>query len=553
MLEEFWYKNAILYAIDVKSFHDSNHDGIGDLQGVIEKLSYLSELGVNCLWLLPFYPSPLKDNGYDVTNYYEVDSRLGDLQIFRNLIIKASERGIKVIIDIVMNHTSDEHPWFKASKLNSQSLFRNYYIWRTSPPLNSSHDHPAFPDSEPNVWRYDETANSYYYHKFYHFQPDLNLSNILVREEIHKVLDFWFSFGIAGVRLDAAPVMLQSKGGIDRDAMRPHELFQDMRSVIDSKKNNSILVGEVDVDGDQLIDYFDDGEGLHLVFNFIFNAYLVAAISEKKSEILIQGHRELPVIPESCSWLNFLRNLDEFNLFQLPEDLKNRVLEKIAPDPRMRIYNRGVRRRLAAIFNGDKDQLKMCMALLFSLPGTPMIVYGDEIGLGDNLDLWERESVRTPMQWDSTPHGGFSSIIDESQIFRKLANEENFIFKKVNVHLQKNDHESLLNGVKKIISTRKNHPEIGFGKIEWVSVNHPSIIAHVCHWRNHLLLALHNLSDERIEARMNFKTFYAKEFLSLLGDIKLIKEKNGEYSFVLNRYEYGWFRVLLSPKDSSYE
>lgn len=540
-MEHHWYKNIVVYTVDVKSFCDANGDGMGDFRGLISKLDYISELGVGCVWLLPFYPSPLKDNGYDITDYYNVDPRLGTLVDFQEFVTKASERGISVVIDLVMNHTSDQHPWFLASRRDHKSLFRNYYVWTPNPPQPDHYDLPAFPDREHGLWHFESMAGEYYYHKFYHFQPDLHIANPQVRDEIQKVLDYWITLGVAGFRLDAAPVMIKKKGLQRTRPLNSHAIIGDMRKLLDSRRSEAVLMGEVDVDGHELIDYFADGTGLQLVFNFLVNAYLIAAIATKKSEHLIKGWRELPVIPDSGNWVNFLRNLDELNISQLRGKTREEVFNLLAPEKNMRIYNRGIRRRLASILNGDQVRIEMAQSLLFSLPGTPMIVYGDEIGMGDNLDLWERESVRTPMQWDASSNGGFSSAPSD-KLYRPMVKEEAYHYSRINVESQKVD-DSLLSRMKKIIYTRKLHPEIGNGQIAWVSTNHPSVLGHICHWKNDMLLAIHNLSGNNLEVVIDLKTVYAKKLELILGECEANSLDGGNFVLKLKGYGFAWFSV----------
>lgn len=543
-MEHHWYKNIIIYTIDVKSFYDANGDGIGDFQGVISKLDYLRDLGVTCLWFLPFFPSPLKDNGYDVTDYFNVDRRLGTITDFQEMIRKVSEMGMSVVIDLVMNHTSDEHPWFLAAKSDPDSIFRSYYVWAKIPPPRDPHDGPAFPDCENGLWKFDESAGAYYYHKFYSFQPDLQTANPLVREEIRKVMDFWLSQGVSGFRLDAAPIMIQKKALESTRPLNSHAILQEMRKFLSSRRKEAVFLGEVDVDGNQLIDYFADGGGLQLVFNFLINAYLIAAIAEQRAELLIRGWRELPIIPDSGNWINFLRNLDELNINQLPQREKEIVYNLLAPQESMRIYGRGIRRRLASMLKGETVRLEMSYSLLFSLPGTPMMVYGDEIGMGENLDLWERESVRTPMQWSSDENAGFSSARSD-KLFRPLTREEKFHFKSVNVKSQLNDPESLLSKIKKIIHARRLHPEIGHGKVAWVTSNHPGVLGHLCHWKNDMLLAVHNLSSDQVSVILDLRTVYAKRLKNILGDAEASPLENGNYELKLKPYEYTWYSVYF--------
>ena len=364
-MEQYWYKNIVIYSIDVKSYCDSNGDGIGDFKGLASKLPYLSDLGITCLWLLPFFPSPLRDNGYDVSDYYSVDQRLGSFIDFQDFVREASERGINVVIDLVMNHTSDQHPWFQAARRDPKSRFYDYYVWTDVPPPQDPEDLPAFPETEHGVWHFDATANAYYYHKFYHFQPDLCLANPDVRDEIRKVMDFWLSMGISGFRMDAVPVMIHKKGLERTRPSNSHEILRDLRKFTSERRKNSVLMGEVDVDGVELADYFSDGAGLHLVINFLLSAHLMGAIGEKKAETLIRGWRELPVIPEAGCWMNFLRNLDELNLDKLPLKERATAYENLGPEARKQIYNRGIRRRLASMLQGNIRESKWCSVYSF--------------------------------------------------------------------------------------------------------------------------------------------------------------------------------------------
>lgn len=541
-MEHHWYKNIIVYTVDVKSFSDSNGDGIGDLPGLISKLDYFSDLGVTCIWLLPFYPSPCRDNGYDVIDHFSVDPRLGTIEDFQIFVRKAGERGIHVMIDLIMNHTSDQHPWFLAARNDAHSIFRDYYVWAKVPPPQDPSDKPAFPDTESGVWKFDEVAGDFYYHKFYHFQPDLQVAYPEVQDEIKKVLDYWLSMGVSGFRVDAVPIMVKKKGLERTKPLNPHKLLQDMRKFVGHRREGAVLMGEADVDGPELIDYFADGTGLQLVFNFLLNAFLIGAIVEEKAETLVRGWRELPIIPDSGNWLNFLRNLDELNINQLPPRQRELVFKKLAPLSEMRIYQRGIRRRLASMLEGNQKQIEMAYSLLFSLPGTPMFVYGDEIGMGDNLELFERESVRTPMQWNDKSCGGFSHAPEE-KLYRPMVQDEKFHFSKINVEKQKTNEHSLFKKIQELISARKNHPEIGFGKLVWVGANHPSVIGHICHWKNDMLLAVHNLSSSDLQVTLDLKTVFAKRLKIVLGECEVERLVNGHYQMKLKGHDYVWFSV----------
>ena len=459
---EPWYRNAIIYAIDVEKFADGNGDGRGDFEGLIAKLDYLEYLGVTCLWLLPFYTSPRRDNGYDVIDHYTVDPRLGTLHQFEWFVRAAGERGIRVMIDIVMDHTSDQHPWFQASRRDALSRFRDYYSWSEVPvPGGLSHG-SAFPGEEESLWKFDSTAGAYYYHPFYRFQPQLNFSNPAVQDELLRVIDFWMSFGVSGFRLDAVPLMLGLEGPSPNPPRDPHFILEQARQLVESRGRDVALMGEVDVEAGKLMGYFGEGDELNALLNFLLNNYIFLGLASEDAECITRGLRMLPPAPDGCQWVNFLRNLDELNLQWLSQEDRDFVWDLYAPDPDMRIYNRGVRRRLAPMI-GNPDKLKMAMSLLFSLPGTPMIVYGDEIGLGEDLRQRGRDACRMPMQWNDRPNAGFSAAAEE-ELIRPIVSDGPFGYRDVNVSRQMGDPNSMLECFRGLAKARAATPEIGSGQ-----------------------------------------------------------------------------------------
>jgi maltose alpha-D-glucosyltransferase/alpha-amylase len=379
-----WYENATFYAIDVEAFADGNGDGIGDFAGLTDRLDYLEGLGVDCLWLLPFYLSPNRDNGYDVADYYGVDDRHGTLGEFVEFVREADRRGIRVIVDLVVNHTSDQHPWFQQARSDPDSEYRDYYVWHDDPPDEPDPRRgPVFPGEEESVWSYDEVAEAFYYHRFYHFQPDLNLANSDVREEIRKIMGFWLQLGVSGFRVDAATLMIDNKGGLESTKLEdPYGVLKDMRHFVERRGDDAILLAEADDAPEHLADYFGDGDEMNVLFNFLLDAYLVLALAEQEAEPIRKVLDLLPDPPAECQWANFLRNYDELNIGRLPESDQQTVFETFAPEEDMRIYGRGIRRRLAPMLDGDRARIELAYSLLFSLPGTPLIVYGDEIGMG---------------------------------------------------------------------------------------------------------------------------------------------------------------------------
>ncbi|WP_433631340.1 alpha-amylase family protein [Halomicrococcus sp. NG-SE-24] len=392
--ENSWYQDATVYSVDLKAFRDADGDGIGDFQGLTESLDYFSRLGIDCIWLLPFYPTPGRDNGYDVMDYYGVDSRLGTLGDFVEFVRAAESRGIRVVVDLVVNHTSDQHPWFQAAREDPDSKYRDFYLWADEEPDLHPDRGPIFPGEEDHVWSYDEAADAYYYHRFYHFQPDLNVANPAVREEVKKIIGFWLELGVDGFRIDAAGLLTQTKGLAEGPLDDPHGFLREMREFVSRRRSDAVLLAEADRPPAELGEYFGDGDEMHLLLNFQLNARLVLALARGESAPLAYVLDELPDPPEGAGWANFLRNLEELNIGALTEAEQADVYEAFAPDEDMRIYDRGIRRRLAPILDGDRDRIELAYSLLFSLPGTPVVVYGDEMGMGEDLNQPGRFAVR---------------------------------------------------------------------------------------------------------------------------------------------------------------
>lgn len=532
-----WYKNGIFYAIDVEKFADGNGDGIGDFIGLIGKLDYLQSLGIDCVWLLPFYPSPRRDNGYDPVDYYGVDPRFGTLADFDHFVRLAGERGIRVMIDIVMDHTSDEHPWFQAARRDPESRFRSYYTWADVPPKDSPAHGSAFPGEEDTFWTYDEVAGAYYYHPFYRFQPQLNMSNPEVAEELRRLLDFWMSFGVGGFRLDAVPLML----GLDGPAINipddPHGILRELRTLC-NERVGAALMGEVDIEAGKLLHYFGDGDELSALLNFQLNNYMFHALATESAESLLRGMRQLPPAPECCQWVNFLRNHDELNLQWLSPDERELVWDLYAPDHSMRIYDRGIRRRVAPMVS-DTRKLKMALSLLFALPGAPLFMYGDELGLGERLDLPGRDAVRTPMQWSAEPNAGFSSA-PANKLVRPLVEDGPFDYRKVNVAAQEEDPDSILNWVRELAQVRTSASAIGSGEWRPVADASDNVLAYwVLHSEERLLVA-HNLSSEPGSVEVDQGMVTIEEMKQLFGDAMVMCDEE-RARIELGPYGCGWW------------
>ncbi len=495
-LRDQWYQNAIIYCLDVETYADSNDDGIGDFTGLTRRLDYLSGLGVTCLWLMPFYPSPNRDDGYDVTDYCAVDPRFGTMADFAELVLEAQERGIHVIIDLVPNHTSDEHPWFQAARADPQSPYRDYYVWRKDDPGDTS-DQVVFPGEQEGIWSYDKRAKAWYLHHFYPFQPDLNYANHAVREEFRKIMGLWLDLGVAGFRIDAAPFLINLTGVDDGDDMRPaHEHLQEMQDFVTVRRGNAVLLGEVDEGLSTIADYFGGGNQLQALFNFPMNRYLFLGLAQESADPVAFGLHQLPTIPDRGQWVNFLRHHDELNLSRLTRDQRDDIVAAFAPNPKFQIYGRGIRRRLAPMLCGDQRRLRLAYSALFSLPGASMIFYGEEIGMGEQLELEGRSSVRAPMQWTPYDNGGFS-LAPPKQFVRPMLADGDYGFAKVNVAAQRADRDSLLNWMAQLIRTRRECGEIGSGSCQIVDTGNDAILTLRYDNRASAVVILNNFSRQQ--------------------------------------------------------
>lgn len=539
-MKSSWYQNAIFYSLNVETYFDSNGDGIGDFQGLIQKLDYISGLGATCIWLIPFYRSSNRDNGYDVVDYYSVDPRYGTLGDFAEFISKANDLGIKVIIDLVVNHTSIHHPWFQEARKSRDNRYRDFYVW-SDDPLPFKKEDLMFSGEEETMWTYDEEARQYYLHRFYKEQPDLNISNPEVQNEILKIMGFWLKLGIHGFRVDAAELLVENYGmeGVDRDSLT--EFINDMRKHAVHEKGDAILLAEVNGDPKKIKTFLQE-ERMHMMFNFYINQNFFLALAKEDAGPLEKALSLLPKIRFDQQWLNFLRHHDELTLSLLSDNERQIVFEKFAPEPQMQIYGRGIRRRLAPMLNNDPEYLELCYSLMFSLPGTPMIRYGDEILMGDNLSLPGRSSVRTPMQWSDGKHGGFSSAQTDDLIHTPVDTGE-FSYKKVNVINAQRDRESFLNWIESLISTRKQCPEIGIGEMKVLRCDEPSVMAHCYDFNNEKMFFLHHLSKRRV---IIMKKALGLENLRLFDVFGCQEVKQFDDRFEIDGYGYQWYRVVNS-------
>jgi maltose alpha-D-glucosyltransferase / alpha-amylase len=491
---DLWYKDALIYSLDVETFQDSDGDGIGDFAGLTARVDYLRSLGVTCVWLQPFFPSPNRDNGYDVADYYGVDPRLGTLGDLVDFLRLARERGIRVMIDLVVNHTSDQHPWFQAARADRTSRYRDFYVWADERPADAD-EGMVFPGVESATWTYDDVAGAWYFHRFYHFQPDLNLANPAVREEIRKVMGFWLELGVSGFRVDAAPFLVDLKG-VDPSRVerkRPHTFFRHMRNFLSWRLGDAALLAEANVLADDVADYVGTGDKLHMLFNFWVNQHLFLALAQGTAAPLAGALRDTAILPPTAQWAFFLRNHDECDLGRLAEAERAACYAAFGPDAAMQLYDRGVRRRLTPMLGNDRARLELAWSLLLAMPGTPVLYYGDEIGMGDLLALPERDAVRTPMQWTSTRNAGFSDAPAE-RLVRPLPAGE-YGPARVNVTDQQHDPGSLLNWVQRALRVRKTCPEIARGTATVLDTGDPRVLALRYAHAGDVVVTLHNLSD----------------------------------------------------------
>jgi trehalose synthase len=494
-----WWKGAIVYCLDAETFLDWNGDGTGDFAGLSERIDYLAGLGVSVLWLMPFHPTPNRDDGYDVSDFYGVDPRLGTLGDFVDAIRTARDRGMRVIMDLVVNHTSDQHPWFQAARSSPDSPFRDWYVWVDEPPPDGDQEE-VFPGEQDGLWAFDEEAGQWYLHHFYPHQPDLNITNPAVRQEIARIAGFWLELGVSGFRVDAVPFLLEMHGlpGGQTDT-DPHQYLKELRAFIQRRRGDAILLGEVNLPPQQQRAFFgdEDGDELNLVFQFPVMQQIYLSLVRHDARPLETVVAQMPEVPFDCQWATFLRNHDELTLDQLTPQERQEVFDALGPDPSMQVYGRGLRRRLPPMLGGDRARIEMAYSLLLSLPGTPVLFYGEEIGMGENLDVDGRSAVRTPMQWSDEPGGGFSQA-DPKQFPRPLTEGE-FGPDAVNVAAQRTDPGSLLNWFERMIRRRRETTELALGQAITVPTEPVAVFAQRCSWQGSSVVTVHNLGPDPVD------------------------------------------------------
>jgi maltose alpha-D-glucosyltransferase / alpha-amylase len=538
-IDDLWYKTSIIYCLDVEKYQDANGDGVGDFEGLMRRLDYLQGLGVTCLWLQPFYDSPNRDNGYDVADFYSIHQKHGSLGDFVEFMNRAEALGIRVIVDLVVNHTSNACPWFQHARLDEHSFYRDWYVWADSRPKDHA-EGIVFPGQQTTTWSFDRKAGQYYFHRFYDHQPDLNTWNAYVRAEIQKIMGFWLQLGVSGFRLDAVPFLIQKKGpGVAWD--QDFTLLKEMRDFLQWRSGEAILLAEANVPPDESMEYFgEEGERLQMMLNFPVNQRIFYALATGDLDPLIWALEQTAKRPTNAQWVQFLRSHDELDLGRLTEEQRQKVFDAFGPERRMQLYSRGIRRRLAPMLHNDRRRLELAVNLLFSLPGTPMMQYGDEIGMGDNLRLPEREAARTPMQWTSDRHGGFSRA---RRVVRPTINDSQYGYKKVNVADQRRDPQSLLNWTERIIRMRKECPEISWGTFSVLRPDRRDVLTLRYDWRDTSLLTLHNFGNRKQAVTLKVGGKRDGLLVDVFNGQHSRAQSDGAHRIELEAYAWRWYRV----------
>ncbi|NKJ74693.1 trehalose synthase [Rhizobium leguminosarum bv. viciae] len=541
MINDLWYKNAVIYCLSVETFMDANGDGVGDFQGLMRRLDYLSGLGVTAIWLMPFQASPGRDDGYDVSDYYNVDPRYGSLGDFVEFTHGAKQRGIRVLIDLVINHTSRDHPWFQDARSDPRSHYRDWYVWSEKKPANADQG-MVFPGVQKTTWTYDDKAKAYYFHRFYDHQPDLNTSHPEVQAEILKIMGFWIQLGVSGFRMDAAPFIIATKGA---DVVKPVEQFdmlRKFREFLQWRLGDSIVLAEANILPKDNFEYFgDDGDRMQMMFNFQVNQALFYAFASADTRPLKKAMEATKPRPATAQWGLFLRNHDELDLGRLTDKQRGAVFAALGPEKGMQLYDRGIRRRLAPMLGGDRRRIEMAYSLLFSLPGTPVIRYGDEIGMGDDLKLPERDCARTPMQWSTEAEGGFTK---SKKPVSPVIKDGPYGFQHVNVAEQRRDPNSLLNWTERMIRMRKEAPEIGWGDFSVIDTGDDGVLALRYDWRGNSVLILHNLHAQPAEVTFDPDIGEdGRQLIDIADGASSKADEKGFHTVMLDAYGYRWYRV----------
>ncbi|MDD5302279.1 MAG: maltose alpha-D-glucosyltransferase [Elusimicrobia bacterium] len=534
-----WYKDAVIYELRVRSFCDSNGDGVGDLPGLTGKLDYLKDLGVTALWLLPLCPSPMRDDGYDIEDYESINPQVGTLDDFKAFVAAAHERGLRVITELVLNHTSERHPWFqRARRAPAGHPDRDWYVWSDDPKRYGG-ARVIFKDFEESNWAWDEEAKAWYWHRFYSHQPDLNFEHPPVREAMKAVLDHWFALGVDGLRLDAVPYLFEREGTSCENLPETHAYLKEIRAHVDARWPGRMLLAEANQWPEDAVRYFGAGDECHMAFHFPLMPRLFMAMRREERRPITEILARTPDIPASCQWALFLRNHDELTLEMVTDEDRDYLWREYAKDPQARL-NLGIRRRLAPLLNNDRRRMELMNALLFSLPGTPVLYYGDEIGMGDDLRLGDRSGVRTPMQWSPAPNAGFSSA-DPGRLVVPLVEDPEYHWRTVNVETQARNESSLLNWTKRMIALRSRHRCFGRGNTVFVDAGTDHALAFVRECPDDRVLCVFNLSRYTRPLSLNLSRWSGLVPVELFGGVRFPVVDDGRWPMTLGPRGFCWF------------
>lgn len=538
--DPLWYKDTVFYELYIRAYADGNRDGHGDFQGLATKLDYVQELGVDCIWLLPMYPSPLLDDGYDIAGYKDIHPDYGKLDDWQAFIDAAHARGLRVIVDLVLNHTSDQHPWFQSARSSRDSPYRDYYVWSDTD--NKYEDtRIIFIDTEPSNWTWDEEAGQYYWHRFFRSQPDLNYDNPAMQQEMLDVLKFWMDTGIDGFRADAVPYLFEREGTNCENLPETHDYLKGLRAYMDEHYPGRVVMAEANQWPEDLLPYFGDGDEFHMGFHFPLMPRLFMALKTGTRNQIVEILERTPAIPDGCQWCMFLRNHDELTLEMVTEQERQVMWEQYAPDPRMRL-NLGIRRRLAPLLDNDRRRIELLNAVLFSMPGSPIIYYGDEIGMGDNIWLDDRNGVRTPMQWTDGPNAGFSTASPDA-LYVPVIDDEVFGYQRVNVAAQQADPDSLLNWTKNLIQIRKAHTVFGRGGFRFLLPENERVLAYLRSDEGETVLVVANLADAEQTVTFDLATYAGATPVDLLSDADFAPIAAAPYELTLPPFGYRWLSL----------
>jgi maltose alpha-D-glucosyltransferase / alpha-amylase len=542
MIDDLWYKNGVFYCLSVATFMDANGDGIGDFKGLLRRLDYLHGLGITAIWLMPFQPSPSRDDGYDITDYYGVDPRYGTLGDFVEFAQGCQQRGIRVIIDLVVNHSSDLHPWFLSARSSKKSPYRDWYVWSETKPANATKG-MVFPGVQNSTWTHDKQAGAWYFHRFYDFQPDLNTSNPEVLAEILKIMGFWIQLGVSGFRMDAVPFVIATKGPKVKKTVEQYDMLREFREFLQWRAGKAIILAEANVMPKSDMNYFGkDGDRMHMMFNFHVNQHLFYAMASADARPLAKALQNTKPRPPCGQWGVFLRNHDELDLGRLSKAQRKVVFKSFGAYKDMQLYDRGIRRRLVPMLGGDRRRVELAYSLMCTLPGTPVFRYGDEIGMGDDLSLPERNCARTPMQWSTEPHAGFTEC---ERAVSPVIDKGPYGFEHLNVANQRRDPNSMLNWIERIIRMRKEIPEIGWGDFEVIPSRDSSVLIIRYDWRNNSVLFVHNLNAKprEISFSVGLPNGNGRLLVNLLAENHSRADRRGRHKLVLEPYGYRWYRI----------